>query len=98
VEGDLEPIPGIKLIFTPGHTPGSQTVSVNTAHGTAIIPGFCSNKDNFPVKGPAPCPGVHCDAYLAYDTAQKVKNMGTIIFPLHEINLAKLNGSYLAKN
>lgn len=90
VDGDFEPEPGIKLIFTPGHTPGAQTVVVQTSNGPYIIPGFCCNKENFPVFGPAVCPGVHCDAYKAYDTAQRVKNLVGTILPLHEPEVAKM--------
>ncbi len=88
VEGDHEILPGLELIFTPGHTPGSQTVRIDTAKGKVIIPGFCSNKENFPAHGPAVCPGVHCDAYQAFNTAQKVKEMDGLILPLHELSVA----------
>lgn len=92
VAGDLEIMPGLEVLFTPGHTPGCQTVQVMTSKGLMIIPGFCSNKHNFPANGPAVCPGVHCDAFLAFDTAQRVKKMGGIILPLHEIDLAVILG------
>lgn len=88
VDGDHELLPGLELIHTPGHTPGCQTVRVNTAKGWVVIPGFCCNKENFPVNGPAVCPGVHCDAYQAFDTAQRVKGMVGLILPLHELGVA----------
>ncbi len=88
VEGDIEILPGVELIFTPGHTPGSQTVRINTADGKVIIPGFCCNKENFQANGPAVCPGVHCDAYQAFNTAQEVKAMEGLILPLHELDVA----------
>jgi N-acyl homoserine lactone hydrolase len=90
VEGDFELAPGFELFLTPGHTPGSQSVRIVTKNGAYIIPGFCCNKENFPAMGPAVCPGVHCDAYQAYDTAQRVKNMDGIILPLHEPDLASI--------
>ncbi|OGR08119.1 MAG: hypothetical protein A2511_17725 [Deltaproteobacteria bacterium RIFOXYD12_FULL_50_9] len=90
VKGDLEILPGLKVFFTPGHTPGGQTVQVVTSKGLVVIPGFCSNRHNFPASGPAVCPGVHCDAYLAFDTAQRVKNMGGTVLPLHELDLANM--------
>ena len=96
LDGDLEIAPGLELILTPGHTPGSQTVRINTKDGWFVIPGFCSNKENFPASGPAACPGVHCDAYQAFDTAQRVKNIGGTILPLHELQVGQLNGKKLA--
>jgi len=88
VEGDREILPGVDLFLTPGHTPGSQTVRIHTFRGDVIIPGFCCNKENFPGNRPAVCPGVHCDAYQAYDTAQAVKAMAGLILPLHELEVA----------
>ena len=87
LDGDMEILPGIEIIKTPGHTPGSQTVRINTAKGKVVIPGFCCNKENFPFHGPAVCPGVHSDAYQAFDTAQRVKEMDGLILPLHELEV-----------
>ena len=87
VDGNQEILPGLEIFFTPGHTPGSQTVRINTLKGKVIIPGFCCNKENFPANGPTVCPGVHCDAYQAFDTAQKVKGMDGLILPLHELGV-----------
>lgn len=90
VDGDYELAPDFELFLTPGHTPGSQTVRIRTKQGWVVIPGFCSNKENFPATGPAACPGVHCDAYQAFDTAQRVKNMEGLILPLHELEVARI--------
>ncbi len=90
VEGDFELAPGFELQSTPGHTPGTQSVRIYTKDGWVIIPGFCCNKENFPENGPAACPGVHSDAYQAYDSAQKVKAMEGTILPLHELDVSKL--------
>ncbi len=35
--GDQKMMPGIEVLFAPGHTPGLQTVAVNTAKGTAFV-------------------------------------------------------------
>jgi len=88
LDGDAEPVPGIRCMLTPGHTPGIQTVIIPTASGDAIVPGFCCNEKNFPANGPAICPGVHCDAFAAYDTAQKVKAMAGTILPMHGLTTA----------
>ncbi len=88
LDGDKQIVPGISLLLTPGHTPGSQTVVIESPDGPFIIPGFCCNDENFRSVGPAVCPGVHCDAFQAFDTAQKVKSMDGLILPLHELRLA----------
>jgi glyoxylase-like metal-dependent hydrolase (beta-lactamase superfamily II) len=87
LEGDAEILPGIRAVFTPGHSPGCQAVIVETQQGPAAITGFCCNKENFPERGPAICPGVHTDAIAAYDSIQKIKQMGGIILPMHELEL-----------
>ncbi len=90
VDSDAEIEDGIEVIFSPGHTAGGQSVSINTAKGKAIITGFCCNEKNFPEKGPAICPGVHIDAIKAYDSAEKIKNMADILIPLHDISIGRL--------
>lgn len=85
VEGDTAIVPGVRVIFTPGHTPGGQSVAVETKEGTAIITGFCCNSENFPSVGPVVTPGVHTDAIQAYDSAQRVKEIADIIIPIHDI-------------
>lgn len=39
IDGDLEITDGVKVITTPGHTPGSQTVCVNTKKGVVALTG-----------------------------------------------------------
>jgi N-acyl homoserine lactone hydrolase len=39
VDGALEPLPGIRLVPAPGHTPGSQVVVVETVRGPVVIGG-----------------------------------------------------------
>lgn len=92
VEGDREIVPGVRVLFTPGHTPGGQSVAVETEDGTAIITGFCCNQENFPPVGPVVTPGVHTDAIQAYESAQRVKEMADIIIPNHDIGVG-LRGS-----
>ena len=39
VDGELELLPGIRLVPAPGHTPGSQVVVVETGDGRSVIGG-----------------------------------------------------------
>jgi glyoxylase-like metal-dependent hydrolase (beta-lactamase superfamily II) len=89
VEGDREIVPGVRVILTPGHTPGGQSVAVETEEGTAVITGFCCNLDNFPPVGPAVTPGVHTDAIQAYESAQQVKEIADLIIPIHDIAVGR---------
>jgi N-acyl homoserine lactone hydrolase len=89
VEGDVHFRDGIDLIFTPGHTPGGQSVAVQTAAGKAIITGFCCNALNFPADGPVVAPGVHTDALAAYDSAQQIRQQADILLPLHDLAIGR---------
>lgn len=91
VEGDTEISDGIKLLLTPGHTPGTQSVAINTEQGTAIITGFCCVREN--IEPPAqirekipfiPC-GLNVNLVEAYESGIRVKGLADLIVPLHEI-------------
>ena len=96
IEGNQEIIPGIDVIFVPGHTPGSQAVSIQTAKGRAIISGFCACHETFfpPVPklqwgkdtlGPVVAPGTFVDAIQAYNSVLKIKGMADILLPNHDV-------------
>jgi glyoxylase-like metal-dependent hydrolase (beta-lactamase superfamily II) len=91
LDGDAKIMDGISVMFTPGHSPGGQSVVVNTSAGRAIITGFCCNDKNFPERGPVICPGVHTDAIAAYDSLVRVKNEADIIIPVHDLNIGRLS-------
>lgn len=89
VEGDVAFRDGIDLIFTPGHTPGGQSVAVQTSAGKAIITGFCCNAANFPADAPVVASGVHTDAIAAYESAKKIREMADILIPLHDLAIGR---------
>lgn len=89
IEGDAALFDGIDVIFTPGHSVGGQTVSVNTSQGRAMITGFCCNAKNFPAVGPAVAPGVHMDLFAAYDAIQKIRAEADILIPLHDLSVGR---------
>lgn len=91
IEGDIENLfDGISVIHTPGHTPGIQSVIVDTEAGKAMIVGFCSNEKNFPKNQPPVTPGVHLDVREAYDSVQKVIDYGAdILLPLHSMEVGQ---------
>ncbi len=90
VDGDATLFDGIDVIFSPGHSVGGQSVSVNTAKGKAIITGFCCNDKNFPARGAAITPGVHINAIEAYQSIQKIRDMADILIPLHDLSVGSM--------
>ena len=91
ITGDQEISAGIRVMLTPGHTPGGQTVLVDTKGGVAAITGMCSVLDNFypPEDSGAMMeiilPGIHEDVRLIYDSMMKIKHTADIIVPIHDI-------------
>ena len=48
LEGEAEIVPGVRVITTPGHTPGHQSIVVATASGPSVIVGdACWTVDHF---------------------------------------------------
>ena len=90
LEGDKEIVRGVKVLLTPGHSPGSQSVAIETEKGIALSTGFCCINENF-IEGvwPVTPPGIHANAVQAYDSMLKVKEIADIIIPLHEPTFAK---------
>jgi glyoxylase-like metal-dependent hydrolase (beta-lactamase superfamily II) len=91
VNGDVfNVLPGIHLLYTPGHTPGSQSVAVDTEVGRAIICGFCcSNETLYPPEElrsfwpDALVPGLHVNTEDAYESVLRVKNEADYIIQPH---------------
>lgn len=101
IEGHRTILPGISVLFTPGHSPGGQSVIVETAQGKAVIGGLCAIMENFnPPKDvkltvspfatyPVIAPGIHSDLFQAYDSVLKIKEVADIIIPMHDPDLAQ---------
>ncbi len=93
VEGDTEISAGIRVLLTPGHSAGAQSVAIKTAQGTAIITGFCCIQENF--EPPAELrerisfytPGIHLNVPQAYESVARVRELADLIVPLHEAEL-----------
>lgn len=94
IEGDIEVLPGIQTFHIPGHSPGTQAVSIQTEKGCFVLSGFCSIKDNFlPPKKirkawPVLTPGVHIDSLMAFESALRVRELGDMIIPIHDMEYA----------
>jgi N-acyl homoserine lactone hydrolase len=89
IDGDAKILNGIGVLFTPGHTPGGQSVVVETSEGKAIITGLCCNAENFPPGGGVIAPGVHLDAIQAYESMRRIKEAAHIIIPIHDVEIGR---------
>ena len=91
IDGDEKIAPGVSVYLTPGHTPGGQSVAVDTVRGKAVITGFCCVEETFVQTEQMKrrgwevgAPGLHQDVREAYDSVLKVKRIADIILPLHD--------------
>ena len=90
VEGDTKIDDGIELLFSPGHTPGGQSVAVKTAGGKAIITGWCCVDESFETpleirkKGlPFFVTMLHVNPRQLYESASRVVELADILIPVH---------------
>jgi len=97
VEGDTQIVEGVRVLYTPGHTPGGQSVMVDTEKGKAIICGMCSLRENFEPPeawrqyAPVIAPGVHTNLFDAYESLMRIKKEADIVIPLHAIEFAEVD-------
>lgn len=83
IEGDQQILPGVRVIKTPGHSAGSQSVLVDTAEGTYLIPGdWINNRRSLELE----CPSGSCpDVYAWQRSYEKIKKLQLVdILPCHD--------------
>jgi N-acyl homoserine lactone hydrolase len=86
LDGDYQVAPGIKVIHTPGHTPGTSAVIVDTSEGRYAIA-----SDNVPLKdswrgATADCwtpNGIHVDLADCYASLRRLSTEADFILPSH---------------
>jgi N-acyl homoserine lactone hydrolase len=82
-----EVLPGIRLVQTPGHTPGHQSVLVNTDEGILCIAGDAAClMENLSI--PAP-PGTHVSSRAALDSIDKICRLSDRILMNHDPELTQ---------
>jgi N-acyl homoserine lactone hydrolase len=97
VKGDVQITDGIKVLLTPGHTAGGQSVAVETEKGVAVITGFCCIRENFEPreeirkKTPFIIPGAHINVPQSRESMMKVINTADIIVPLHGLEYVTID-------
>jgi glyoxylase-like metal-dependent hydrolase (beta-lactamase superfamily II) len=99
VEGDVEVADGLRTMVTPGHSPGGQSVVVDTNEGTYVIAGMCTIRENFypPEDVLARSdyrvipPGMHIDPILCYDSMLRILDVGKDkVLPFHDSAVLEL--------
>jgi len=82
VEGEAEILPGIRVFWTGGHTPGHQSVAVDTASGKAVLTGdvvftYRNIEEDIPV-------GLNTSVEECYLAMRRIREEADIILPGHD--------------
>jgi N-acyl homoserine lactone hydrolase len=92
IDGDVKISEDVNVLLTPGHSPGSQSVSIETDKGTAVISGLCTINQNYEplvtphgeTLAPVIIPGIHTDYTEAYNSLMKIKETANILLTIHD--------------
>ena len=88
IDGDREILPGIELLLAPGHTPGLQTVAVNTARGTAILGSDCGHIfRNYEEEIPSCFIADMVSWMRSYDKLKAKVSSLNLLFPGHDMKM-----------
>lgn len=86
-DGD-EIAPGIRILATPGHTFGGQSVAVETARGTAVVTGdVCFTYRNLEDDIP---PGFNHDLVACYDSLARIREAADVVLPGHDPRMLEM--------
>ncbi|MFA5028009.1 MAG: N-acyl homoserine lactonase family protein [Candidatus Methylomirabilota bacterium] len=82
LDGDTDIAPGVRVITTPGHTPGHQSVLVETAAGRYCVAGDAVMwHENLTKRIP---PGLHTSMLESLTSLEKIARMAEHVLPGHE--------------
>jgi len=79
-EEEMQLVPGVDLVHTPGHTRGSMSVFVEAERRYAIVGDAIPTESNFRKMCP---PAVNCNAEAALQSIKKIKRYADVIIPGH---------------
>ncbi|KZL90158.1 N-acyl homoserine lactonase family protein [Clostridium magnum] len=89
LEGDVEILPGLRVITTPGHTKGHQSVLFNTNNGIVCVSGdICNVAENVNENLE---PNIVISVSDVYESLDRIREIAHYILPGHEPGIE--NGS-----
>ncbi len=84
-------MPGLRIIQTPGHTPGHQSVLVDTAEGLLCVTGDAAcMMENLTIPTP---PGTHIGSAVALASLKKISDLSDRVLMNHDPELARFQNS-----
>jgi glyoxylase-like metal-dependent hydrolase (beta-lactamase superfamily II) len=84
-------IPGLRIIQTPGHTPGHQSVLVSTAEGVVCVSGDAAcMMENLTLPTP---PGTHIGSAVSLASLKKISDLSDRVLMNHDPELSRFQSS-----
>ncbi len=81
ITADVDIAPHVRLLHTPGHTPGSMSVVVEADDRVHVIAGDAvPTRDNIEKWAP---PGIHYDREVALDSMHRIVDLADVVVPGH---------------
>ncbi len=87
IDGDRQIMDGIFLAFTPGHSPGSQCVLIDTAAGLHCVAGDLVNFNACWTARPRIANGFHTNLFEVYKSFEKMEAFGATMLFAHETGI-----------
>ncbi len=84
LDGDCKIFDGISVITTPGHSPGSQSVVIETEEGPYLIAGDLIGLYECYESDPMVANGIHTDLVAYYKSLEKVRALNCRVLPGHD--------------
>jgi glyoxylase-like metal-dependent hydrolase (beta-lactamase superfamily II) len=91
IDGDMDIVPGVSVILTPGHSPGSMCTVVETKEGkygiaTDTIPLWENWENPVPHIPHLPC-SIHVGLIEYFDSLEKIEKSCDFILPGHDLKV-----------
>jgi glyoxylase-like metal-dependent hydrolase (beta-lactamase superfamily II) len=94
IEGEVEVLPGIRVFPTPGHSPGHQSVSVDTEAGVHVIAGDAVfSHENLAPAGehlPFTVMGRFMDIVAAWHSLEEIVKRADVVLPGHDMGTTEV--------
>lgn len=86
VDGDHELLPGLRLLFTPGHSVGHQSVVFDATDGVTVYAGDAvCRMESFEQRL---APGLYTDLGAALESIERIRAVARRIIPSHDTRIA----------
>jgi glyoxylase-like metal-dependent hydrolase (beta-lactamase superfamily II) len=87
VDGDHDLFHGLRLLFTPGHSPGHQSVAFQATDGLIVYTGDAVNRMESIEQRLAP--GLYTDLDAALHSIDRIREIADLVIPSHDIRCSQ---------